>query len=122
MSETSIAYPKNAVFQLLGQDLLIGKDVTLLNRNDTVASGIVQNANIGLIHANSTVTINGITHGSDFERIRFNNEDKATRKKMTGWKNYEEKATRGGKTRRRKNKRKSHSNLRRSRRSYRSRR
>ncbi len=121
MSKKSIAYPKNAVFQSLQNDLK-GKDVTLWIRNEEVASGIVQDVNLLQNHDDSTITINGKKHGTDFARIKFNNKDKEIITRMSGWRNYEEEATRGGKTRRRKNKQKSNSKTRRSRRSYRSRR
>lgn len=116
MSIENIAYPKFAVFQFLQNDLK-GKNVTLLIRNQEVASGEVEDVNLGYTHEHSTITINGKKHGNDFARIRFINEDEATKRRMTPWKNYEEEATKGGKTRRRKNKRKSHSKMRRSHRS-----
>jgi hypothetical protein len=114
MSKKSIAYPKNAVFQLLGRDSLIGKDVTLLNNRKVAARGEVDDANLRLNHADSTVTLT--ISGSEFDKIKFNNEDEKIKNKMTHWENYKKKVTKGGKSRRIKNKQKSNSKTRRSRR------
>ena len=77
---TGKAYYKNIVFQHTSLDnLLKGRNVYLIRYNNNnpqiIASGTITDTNLGLIHANSTITIDNKEHQSDFEYIQFHGDN-----------------------------------------------
>lgn len=69
-------YYKNIVFQYVGSNDLVGRNVSLINTNDeTIATGTITDTDLRNLHADSTITINNQLYKSEFEYIKFNDED-----------------------------------------------
>ena len=69
-------YYKNIVFQYVGSNDLVGRNVSLINTNDeTIATGTITDTDLRNLHADSTITINNQLYKSEFEYIQFHDED-----------------------------------------------